>query len=71
MKVVILSEIEQFCREHNTKEISLQMCRDLAVMHGDKGNSLSYKAGFARCNQAVMDAMAKAMKEDEQCSKPQ
>ena len=63
MKVVILSEIEQFCRDHNTNSISLQMLRDIAVQSDDKGLTIAFKAGFARCNITCIEAMAKARKE--------
>jgi len=60
VKAVILSDIEEFCRDHNVKSISLEMLRSMAVDNTEKGQNLSYQAGFACCNQAVIRAMSEA-----------
>jgi len=60
MKVVILSEAEQFCKDHNYQTIGIQTLRDMAVEKNDDGMAIAYKAGYALCNQTVIEAMAEA-----------
>ena len=60
MKVVILSEVEQFCDEHNFPSVGLEFLRSIAIEKDDDGLAIAYKAGFALCNQAVIEAMAEA-----------
>jgi hypothetical protein len=58
MKVIILSEAEDFCREHNFQMIGIQTLREMAIEKDDDGIAIAYKAGYAHCNQAVIKAMA-------------
>ena len=60
MKVVILSEAEQFCEDHNYQTIGIQTLRDMAIDMDDDGLAIAYKAGYALCNQTVIEAMAGA-----------
>lgn len=60
MKVVLLSEIERYCKEHNYRCVGLDTLRTLAIENDDKGLGIAYDAGFAECNQACIEAMHKA-----------
>lgn len=59
MKVIILSEVEQFCADHNFQTISLKQLRDMAVEDDDSGLAIAYKAGYGKCNQTVIESMAR------------
>ena len=60
MKVVILSEVEKFCHDHNFQTISLKMLEEMAVEADENGISIAYKAGYGNCSTVVIEAMAKA-----------
>ena len=59
MKVIILSEIEEFCREHNFQTVGIEMLRQMAVDQDDGGIQIAYKAGYGKCSTTVIEAMAK------------
>ena len=59
MKVILLSDAEQFCREHNLRSISIDQLRDMAVDQNDTGTAIAYKAGYGKCSNVVIEAMAK------------
>jgi len=60
MKVIILSEVEQFCRDHNFHTIGLETLREMAVSKADDdGLSKAYKAGYAKAHQAIIDTLAR------------
>ena len=60
MKVVILDDVIEFAKEHNFQTISLKQLRDMAVDADDGGLTIAYKAGYGKCNQVVIEAMAEA-----------
>ncbi len=60
MKIIILSEAEQFCADHNFQTISLKQLRDMAVDADESGLAIAYKAGYGKCCNAVIEAMAEA-----------
>lgn len=60
MKVIILSEVEQFCRDHNFQTIGIETLREMSVDADDDGISIAYKAGYGKCCTAVIEAMAEA-----------
>ena len=59
MKVVILNDIEDFCKEHNFTTVGLSTLREMAVDDTDKGREKAHKAGYAKAHQAVIDALAR------------
>ena len=60
MKVVILDDVIKFAKEHNFQTISLKQLSDMAVDADDNGLTIAYKAGYGKCNQVVIEAMAEA-----------
>ena len=58
MKVIILDEVEQFCAEHNFTVIGVKRLRDMAIDETRIGLDKAYMAGYGKCNQAVIEAMA-------------
>ena len=58
MKVIILDEVEQFCAEHNFTVIGVKRLRDMAVEENRVGLDKAYLAGYGRCSQTVIEAMA-------------
>jgi len=58
MKVIILSEIEQFCKEHNFYVIGLKTLKEMAIEQDEDGLTKAYKAGYGQCCDAVINAMA-------------
>ena len=60
MKVIILDDVEKFCDEHNFYTIGVQTLREMAVDADDSGLTIAYKAGYGKCNQVVIEAMAEA-----------
>jgi len=60
MKVIILSEAEDFCEEHNFQTIGIDTLREMAVEADDDGISIAYKAGYGKCCNTVIEAMAEA-----------
>ena len=60
MKIVFLSDVEQFCAEHNFLTIGLDRLREMAVENDDEGMKRAFDEGYAVCNNAVTLAMAKA-----------
>ena len=61
MKVIILDDVEQFSKEHNYHVIGLETLRDMAIESDDHGLNRAYEAGYSKCNQVVIEAMAKHM----------
>lgn len=59
MKVILLDDVEQFCKEHNYYVIGVETLRRMAIEHDDHGLSRAYEAGYGKCNQVVIEAMAK------------
>lgn len=60
MKIIILSEVEQFCRDHNFNMIGLETLRSLAIEPDENGIQIAYKAGYGKCCEAVIVAMSEA-----------
>jgi len=58
MKVIILDEIEQFCKEHNVKSVSLDWCRSMAILNDQKGQKISYYAGYGKAIDDATNAWA-------------
>ena len=59
MKVIILSDIESFCREHNFQTISLKTLREMAIDDDDDGKAKAYKEGYAHAHQVITETLAK------------
>ena len=49
MKVIILSEAEDYCEEHNFQTISLKQLRDMAREDKPSGLEIEFKAGYGQC----------------------
>ena len=60
MKIIILSEVENFCREHNFQMVGLETLKAMAVDADENGLQIAYKAGYGKCCNAVIEAMAEA-----------
>jgi hypothetical protein len=59
MKVIFLSDIEEFCDEHNFKTVGIQTLRDMAVEAEDKNAMKAFKLGYAKAVVAVKEALAR------------
>lgn len=64
LKVVILDEVEQFCKDHNYKVIGLETLYGLAIESDDEGLNRAYEVGYGKCNQVVIEAMARNMPDE-------
>ena len=60
MKVVILTEVEKFCKEHNFQMVGLQTLREMAVDDDSKGRDKAHKQGYAEAHDAVVQALARS-----------
>ena len=49
MKIVILSEIEQFCKDHNFRLIDIERLRQLARDDKPTGTEIEFAAGYGQC----------------------
>ena len=49
MKIIILSEVEDFCKEHNFNMIGLERLRQLARDTKPSGTEIEFKSGYAQC----------------------
>lgn len=58
MEVIILSDAEKFCKDHNLNSIGIETLRSMAVSSDEHGLSIAYKAGYGKCSNAVIEAMA-------------
>ena len=58
MKVIILDEVIEFCREHNFQSVGLLQLESMAINESRVGLDKAYMAGYGKCNQAVIEAMA-------------
>lgn len=55
MKIIILSEVEQFCREHNFQTVGLERLRQMARETKPSGTEVEFKAGYGQClNDLIM-----------------
>ena len=59
MKVVILSEVEQFCSEHNFQMVGLDRLRDMAIDDDTAGRDRAFKEGYAKAHKAITETLAK------------
>ena len=60
MKVIILSDVEQFCKDHNFQTVGIETLKAMAVDADENGLQIAYKAGYGKCCNAVIEAMAEA-----------
>lgn len=58
MKVIILDEVIQFCRDHNFQSVGLDQLKDMAVQNTQKGQTIAYCAGYAKATQDAIEAWA-------------
>lgn len=58
MKVIILSDAEKFCKDHNLNSIGIDTLRSMAISNDEKGLNIAYSAGYGKCSTAVIEAMA-------------
>ena len=59
MKVVILSEVEQFCSEHNFQMVGLDRLRDMAIDDDTTGRDRAFKEGYAKAHKVITETLAK------------
>ena len=65
MKVIILDEVVKFCKDHNFQSIGLAQLKDMAIENNQKGQKISYCAGYAKATQDAIEAWAKHRPEAE------
>ena len=49
VKIIILFEVEDFCKEHNFNMIGLERLRQLARDTKPSGTEVEFKAGYGQC----------------------
>lgn len=49
MKIIILSEVEQFCMDHNFNMVGLERLRQMARDTKPSGTEVEFKAGYGQC----------------------
>ena len=63
MKIIILSEVEHFCKEHNFQTISLKQLREMAVKNDDNGLAKSYMCGQAHIINEMIEFLGEKRRE--------
>ena len=49
MKIIILTEVEDFCQEHNFNMVGLERLRQMARDTKPSGTEVEFKAGYGQC----------------------